>query len=328
MKHKLPAFFSLILTLTLFAPPRFGTANISVGYTPEKAGFTVSYRGEISPFKITPMFVLPKEEIKLIIGAAKDRGPFVVESVKGEWKASSATEWSWVAPSKAGFTSAKVTELSSGETMTLNIFVMIPYGKIQNGKLNGYKIGQYPKVAPSKKTVYSLPRGFIEVTSENKHVQVSPHFTLGQFLCKQPSSKSPKYLVLRERLVLKLEHLLEHVNREGLAARTFSVMSGYRTPAYNKSLGNVRLSRHMWGDAADVYINNNEPHSLSMEDLNGDGREDAQDAELLFQVMEKWNNKPATKAFVGGLGWYKPTKSHGPFVHVDARGTSAKWSSN
>ena len=27
----------------------------------------------------------------------------------------------------------------------------------------------------------------------------------------------------------------------------------------------------------------------------------------------------------GGIGVYKPTRSHGPFVHVDARGFVARW---
>jgi len=133
-------------------------------------------------------------------------------------------------------------------------------------------------------------------------------------------------VVLRERLILKLEILLEHVNAEGIPARTFSVMSGYRTPFYNKMLGNVKLSRHMWGDAADVYINS-DPNVVGMGDLNGDGKVDAKDAELLYDMMEEINGKPAFNRFIGGLGWYKPTKSHGPFVHVDARGTAAHWNS-
>jgi hypothetical protein len=28
---------------------------------------------------------------------------------------------------------------------------------------------------------------------------------------------------------------------------------------------------------------------------------------------------------VGGLGIYRSTENHGPFVHVDVRGTIARW---
>ena len=60
-----------------------------------------------------------------------------------------------------------------------------------------------------------------------REVRLSPHFTLGQFVCKQAGGY-PKYVVLRERLLLKLERLLEAVNAKGHAAETFHVMSGYR----------------------------------------------------------------------------------------------------
>jgi hypothetical protein len=60
---------------------------------------------------------------------------------------------------------------------------------------------------------------------------------------KQPGGY-PKYLVLRERLLLKLEMLLEEAARAGLPVTTFQIMSGYRTPYYNRSIGNeTRYSR-------------------------------------------------------------------------------------
>ncbi len=317
----------LILFTTVFSAskPRVSTATKFVGYSPEKTCFSVSYRGESSPYKVTPLFVLPGEEITLTMEPMNPEAGFDVQGNVGAWTAVSPVKWTWKAPSKAGVTKARVAELVSGDAMDLSIFVMVPFEKAKSGTLNGYKIGTYPKSALKKG--YTMPRGFIEVTNENKHTPVSPHFTLGQFLCKQSAGGSPKYVVLRERLILKLEYILEHVNAEGIPAKTFSVMSGYRTPHYNKSLGNVKMSRHMWGDAADIYIND-DPGVIGMEDLNGDGKSDAKDAQLLYEVVEELNDEPAFKKFLGGLGWYKPTKSHGPFVHVDARGTAARWSSN
>ena len=325
MRRRALAFTALFLSISLLSRPRFGTATISVGYNPEKTAFSVAYRGETSTYKITPLFVLPGEEVKVQI-QADGEAAFAVEGMQGKWTMSPAREWTWKAPAKTGSYTARVKELNSGESMTLNIFVMVPYGKMKGGAINGYKIGDYPKVA-SKKEIYTVPRGFIEVTPENKNTLVSPHFKLGQFLCKQDAKSYPKYIVLRERLVFKMEVLLEHVNAEGIPARTFSVMSGYRTPHYNKLLGNVKLSRHVWGDAADIYINHN-PGVVGMEDLNGDGKSDAKDARKLYDVMGELKDDPLFKPFEGGLGWYKPTKSHGPFVHIDARGTPARWNSN
>lgn len=322
MKRRTLTILTLFLAVTFVARPRFGTAVISVGYTPEKTCFTVTYRGETSTYKVTPLFVLPGEDVKVEIHSDDKEASFAV----AEWTPSGRNSWNWKAPKKAGFYPTTVVEIKTGESMDLNVFVMVPYGKMQSDRINGYQIGKYPKVAGDKKVAYSIPRGFIEVTPENRNTLVSPHFKLGQFLCKQ-RGKYPKYVVLRERLILKLEYLLEHVNADGIPARTFSVMSGYRTPYYNKQLKNVKLSRHMWGDAADIYINN-DPTVDAMDDLNGDGKRDAKDAELLYELVDELQDKPAFKQFVGGLGWYKPTSSHGPFIHVDARGTQAHWNSS
>jgi len=33
----------------------------------------------------------------------------------------------------------------------------------------------------------------------------------------------------------------------------------------------------------------------------------------------------ANPGLVGGIGIYPATSAHGPFVHIDARGTRARW---
>src|SRR5262245_21810244 len=98
---------------------------------------------------------------------------------------------------------------------------MVPFEAVRNGMLNGYHIGEYPvpvsNDSPWSLTMapaYAAPPGFIEVTPENIDTPVSPHFTLGQFLCKQPGD-FPKYLVLTTRLLIKLESILDEVNRLG-----------------------------------------------------------------------------------------------------------------
>ena len=84
---------------------------------------------------------------------------------------------------------------------------------------------------------------------------MSPHFRLKQFLCKEDTSKDfPKYVVLKERLPLKLEAILERVNAMGFKTDTLHVMSAYRTPYYNHAIGDVKYSMHQWGSAADIYV--------------------------------------------------------------------------
>lgn len=207
--------------------------------------------------------------------------------------------------------------------MVIHAFVMVPFSALEGEYLNGYRIGKYPHIPLKQLTIYKPPRGFIEVTPENEDTLVSPHFRLGQFLSKQASGY-PKYLVLRERLLLKLELILEKVNEKGYHCGTLHIMSGYRTPYYNKVIGNVKYSRHVWGGAADFFIDEN-PSDGMMDDLNRDGKIDYRDAGVLYDIIDEMYGRTFYVPFVGGLGRYRKSRSHGPFVHVDVRGFHARW---
>ncbi|MBN2468369.1 MAG: hypothetical protein JXD19_09495, partial [Deltaproteobacteria bacterium] len=167
------------------------------------------------------------------------------------------------------------------------------------------------------------PNGFIEVTKENEEALVSPHFRLKQFVCKQ-NGGYPKYVVLQERLLVKLELILERMNARGFSSTTFHVMSGYRTPYYNKLIGNGRYSRHLWGGAADIFIDEN-PQDEMMDDLNHDGAIDRRDADVLADIIEELFQEPEYESLKGGLGRYKKKGTRGPFVHVDVRGSRTRW---
>jgi hypothetical protein len=114
------------------------------------------------------------------------------------------------------------------------------------------------------------------------------------------------------------------VNRRGIDVPRLTVMSAFRTPAYHRSIGNsTRLSRHLWGDAADVFIDAD--GDGAMDDLNGDGRRDVQDARYLADLIDDMMDDPPPGVHPGGLAPYRPTTAHGGFVHVDARGRRARW---
>src|SRR6185436_1247315 len=100
-------------------------------------------------------------------------------------------------------------------------------------------------------------------------------------------------------------------------------MSGYRTPAYNRSLDNVRYSQHQWGSAADIFVD--EDGNGVMDDLNGDGKSSVADAEVLYGLLDADARDSHGEGLVGGLGKYRPTAAHGPFVHVDVREGTARW---
>jgi uncharacterized protein YcbK (DUF882 family) len=102
-------------------------------------------------------------------------------------------------------------------------------------------------------------------------------------------------------------------------------MSGFRTPQYNRlgvgEGGRAAKSRHQYGDAADVFVDNN--GDRRMDDLNRDGRTDAADGRVILAAVERVERQ--YPELVGGAGLYSATSAHGPFVHIDARGTRARW---
>ena len=135
----------------------------------------------------------------------------------------------------------------------------------------------------------------------------------------------PKYLVLREALLDKLELTIAELERSGTPVRHVSVMSGFRTPQYNDqgvgAGGRAQNSRHQYGDAADVFVDNDRNGRL--DDLNGDGRVDTRDVRVMVAAVERVEQR--YPSLVGGAGVYKANSAHGPFVHVDVRGSRARW---
>tara|TARA_B100000900_G_scaffold43594_2_gene32433 strand:+ start:192 stop:533 length:342 start_codon:yes stop_codon:yes gene_type:complete len=80
--------------------------------------------------------------------------------------------------------------------------------------------------------------------------------------------------------------------------RPIKIISGYRSPDYNKRIGGARQSQHMIAKAADIKVDGMEPWIVQkiIEHLIHEGH------------MMK-----------GGVGIYKT------FVHYDVRGRNARW---
>ena len=208
----------------------------------------------------------------------------------------------------------------------LRVITLVPFAAKKQGQIGSYRLGQWPyegRGAPS--SAYADPAGFVEVTPENLGLPVSEHFTLGDFLTKDQPAVWPKYLLLDARLVDKLELIIDELQREGHHVEHLAVMSGFRTPRYNQAGGETsgrgKLSRHMYGDATDVFVDNDRDGWA--DDLNGDGRVDIRDAEVVARAAERVEASHPT--LVGGLGVYPATGAHGPFTHVDVRGKRARW---
>ncbi len=285
-------------------------------------GFALRCQNVVSINRVRVLTVLPGETVILEVLDRDQGAGCVAQPEAGQLLPLGEGRWEWRSPSQPGLYPIRL-DSGGGKSVTLQAFVIVPFDRLQDGVLNGYRIGRYPEKPLRGLADYIQPAGFVEVTRENENVQVSPHFRLGQFLCKQPAG-SRKYVVLNERLLLALEYILKRVNEAGFRATTFTIMSGYRTPAYNSSLGNVHYSMHQWGGAADIFIDEN--GDGMMDDLNGDGRSDIRDAELLYRLIDQAAAQPESQGLIGGLGKYRATDAHGPFVHIDVRqGRQARW---
>ena len=215
-----------------------------------------------------------------------------------------------------------------------NVITELPFSAKRGGKIGLYYIGNWPaerakakRVGPTKAptTSYANPSGFIQVTQDNADTHVSEHFMLRDFLTHDQPNVWPKYLVLQLKIVDKLELVLQDLAAHGVDVTGVRVMSGFRTPQYNAGGGNTQgraaLSRHMYGDASDIFIDSN--HDGVMDDLDHDGRITIKDSKIIEAAVDRV--EAAHPELVGGAGIYPAGPGHGPFIHIDTRGYRARW---
>ena len=208
-----------------------------------------------------------------------------------------------------------------------SVITEVPFAEKKNGHIGLYYLGSWPAEhgARLKTPAYANPSGFIQVTPQNEDTYVSQHFRLRDFLTHDQANVWPKYIVLSPKLLDKLELVLADLQQRGIDPRGVRVMSGFRTPQYNvhggDPTGRAAASRHMYGDASDIYIDND--GNGAMDDLNHDGRVDINDSRVILDAVDRVEK--AHPELVGGAGVYVPAPGHGPFIHIDTRGYRARW---
>jgi len=273
------------------------------------------------PYTTGAVFAMPHEKVELAMTAPKSR-LFSLQAPDGALTATAPNRWTWEAPAEKGVHPIEIRSPGKGKVVDFNAFVMVPASEVRNGFLNGYQMGSYPAKPLNGNPSYIPPSGFIEVTKDNEDTKVSPHFRIKQFLTKQKGDY-PKYLALDERLIYVLEGLGRNLEPLGFSADDIFIMSGYRTPFYNKAIGDTAYSMHQWGRASDIFLDKN--HDGMMDDFNKDKVIDRQDAVALANVLEGMAKTPEFSGLIGGIGIYAATSAHGPFVHVDTRPWKARW---
>jgi hypothetical protein len=307
--------------LLLLAGPAAGATSIASSYTAGEAAFTVQFGDADITRRVMAVTTLPNAPTRLAVDADSTSNGYRIDAPKEALHPITDRQWRFSAPDEPGLYSVTVTDTTAQDSVRLQVFVLTPWDH-EGRRLDGFQIGRYEQRARHGRTRYEPPAGFIEVTATNKDVRVAPNFRLEQFLCKQTDA-TPQYALVRTRLLQRLERLLAAVNARGHDVPTLHIMSGYRTPYYNRAIGNTtEYSRHLYGDAADVFVDAD--GDRWMDDLTGDGRATVADARYLARLVRSVPT-PGDDRFNGGLGVYSAAVHRGPFIHVDLRGEHARW---
>lgn len=235
------------------------------------------------------------------------------------------------------------------DTTTLHSLQVVVTGKAELStrgdrttvKVDGKSIGQYldPAKSPVKRVrenahLYRPPQYFTSIQNGLEQLKLGPDFELGNLIAYKDyygsdgkkvytTQRHTDILPPRADLIDKLVKLRQRLRDKGVKVTRFWITSGFRTPDYNKSIGGAAYSRHCFGDAVDLCID--EDNDKHMDDLNGDGRLDRKDGIIIADACRELEAEGAVVP--GGIGVYEwggeeSVRSH---VHIDCRGYVSRW---
>ena len=121
---------------------------------------------------------------------------------------------------------------------------------------------------------------------------LTENFSLHEFRCKD-GSDVPEDLM--DNVTFLAENLQKLRDRLGVPN---TIISGYRSPEYNKRCGGVKRSQHLLATAADIRVANHSPA-----DVQG----------IVISMIKD------DEMHQGGVGVYPS------FLHYDVRGRAARW---
>ena len=123
-------------------------------------------------------------------------------------------------------------------------------------------------------------------------MKLTKNFSLSEFESKDGADMPNAVLENIKEVASNLQALRDYIGEP------IKVNSGYRSPKHNKSIGGVKNSRHIKGQAADICV-------LGMRSRD------------VVKAIKKLISEGKMKE--GGIGTYET------FVHYDIRGTKARW---
>ena len=115
---------------------------------------------------------------------------------------------------------------------------------------------------------------------------------MSEFKCKDGSDVPDSMLDNVKLLAKNLQVLRDEIGKP------IRVISGYRSPKYNRKIGGARKSQHMTAKAADIKIKGMTPAEVKR---------------TIVRLIKEG------KMMSGGIGLYRT------FTHYDVRGRNARW---
>ena len=122
--------------------------------------------------------------------------------------------------------------------------------------------------------------------------KITPNFALYEFRCKDGTDVPEDLMDNVTLLCENLQVLRDHIGKP------IRVISGYRSPKYNRRIGGARRSQHMLAKAADIKVSGMTPAEVKS---------------VIVQLIKEGKMKS------GGVGLYTT------FTHYDVRGRNARW---
>ena len=122
---------------------------------------------------------------------------------------------------------------------------------------------------------------------------LTENFSLREFRCKDGTDVPPELVENVKLLAKNLQVIRQRIGKP------LRIVSGYRSPAYNKKCGGTKKSQHMQAKAADLRVS-----GMSSDELHA----------IIIELIDD------AKIMQGGVGKYPS------FVHYDVRGRKARWS--
>ena len=123
-------------------------------------------------------------------------------------------------------------------------------------------------------------------------MKLTENFSLHEFRCRDGSDVPEEYMENVRELAENLQVLRDYIQKP------INVISGYRSPSYNKKIDGARRSQHLFAKAGDLIVKGMTPDEVK---------------EAIVHLIK------AGKMKKGGVGLYTY------FTHYDVRGFNRRW---